>query len=278
MNISEQMQKFNKRWNTSSDVSYEEEFKKFKTRILDIVKDIDDHLSKDSITEFCQFYGIPERWSTNDYSGHKWSSNVEDKFKSETNEIEFYRLIEILFTLKIYEKSDYSRQIVFSRNILFKKIQKALEFSNVNLTIAAVDGDVVLYPKGEKLLDEELVNLPLSFLDKTSASHFTDALSFYQSKNSIKSADSLRRSLEEFLKYKLKNTKGLKANLVEFQIKLKSDGGDAQIRNVIGSIPSFLDSFFNENTKHNDGDINENENEFLIYQIGLLLRYFDKNL
>jgi len=145
----------------------------------------------------------------------------------------------------------------------------------MNMVITTHDGEVILYPKGEKELDNELVNFPLSFLDKDSGAHFVQALKFFQSKNFIKSAESLRRSLEEFLKKKLNNTKGLDANITELQKKLKSDGRDAQVRNIIGSIFNYLDQYFNDNSKHNDGDINNTENEFLIYQTGLLMRYIE---
>lgn len=58
--------------------------------------------------------------------------------------------------------------------------------------------------------------------------------------------------------------------------KLKSDGRDPQVRNVIFQVFSYLDQYFNENSKHKDGDIDSAENEYLIYQIGLLMRYLDK--
>jgi len=48
------------------------------------------------------------------------------------------------------------------------------------------------------------------------------------------------------------------------------------IRNIIFQIFKLLDRYFNENSKHQDGAINEAENEYLIYQTGLLLRYVDK--
>lgn len=120
-----------------------------------------------------------------------------------------------------------------------------------------------------------MVNLPLSFLNKESTDHFVQALQFYQTKKHVKSAESLRRSLEEFLRNKLQNFKGLSANIKELQTKLKVDGRDAQVKNIIGSIFKYLDQYFNKNSKHNDGDIDDSENEFLIYQVGLLMRYLN---
>ena len=47
-------------------------------------------------------------------------------------------------------------------------------------------------------------------------------------------------------------------------------------RNIIFGTFNYLDKYFNENSKHGDGNINEPENEFLIYQVGLFMRYIDK--
>lgn len=79
------------------------------------------------------------------------------------------------------------------------------------------------------------------------------------------------------LKDKLGNG-GLKANITELQKKLKLGDKDKQVRNIIGATFNFLDQYFNDNSKHNDGDINDSENEFLIYQTGLLMRYINRNL
>jgi len=278
MNLKDRMGKFNKRWSITSADSYEDAFKKFKTRILNIFEDIDRHMTDESITAFCQYYGIKEVWQSG-MMGNEWSTNISDRLKQEGDEKEFYRLIELIFSLDIRSTMGYGGHgYTYSKDILFRSVVEAVELSDVNASITASDGEVILYPKGEKKLDEELVDLPLSFLNKESGEHFIQALQFYQSKKHIKSAESLRRSLEEFLRNKLGNTKGLNGNITELQIKLKSNKRDTQVRNIIGSIFSYLDQYFNENSKHNDGDIDDSENEFLIYQTGLLMRYVNRNI
>ncbi len=276
MDLKRKMEKFNKRWNITSADSYEDAFNKFKTRILNIFKGIDRNVTDESVTAFCQYYGIEEVWHTQTYGDHSWSTNINDRLNREDNEKEFYRLIELIFSLDIKSTMGYGgHSYTYSKNILFRDVTQAVELSDVNVSITASDGDVILYPKGEKKLDEELVDSPLSFLNKESIEHFVQALKFYQTKKHIKSAESLRRALEEFLRYKLQNTKGLNANILELQTKLKSDKRDAQVRNITGSIFNYLDQYFNENSKHNDGDIDDPENEFLIYQTGLLMRYLN---
>lgn len=279
MNLKDRMEKFNKRWSIISTDSYADAFKKFKTRVLNIFESIDRHMTEESITAFCQYYGIKEVWHTQTYGDHSWSTNISDRLKQEDDEKEFYRLIELIFSLDIRATMGYGGHgYTYSKDILFKAVVEAVELSDVNVSITASDGEVILYPKGEKKLDEELVDSPLSFLNKKSAEHFIQALQFYQSKKHIKSAESLRRGLEEFLRNKLGNTKGLNANITELQTKLKADKRDAQVRNIAGSIFSYLDQYFNENSKHNDGDIDDSENEFLIYQTGLLTRYINRNI
>ncbi len=279
MNLKDRMEKFNKRWSIISTDSYEDAFKKFKTRVLNIFEGIDRHMTEESITAFCQYNGIKEVWHTQTYGDHSWSTNISDRLKQEDDEKEFYRLIELIFSLDIRATMGYGGHgYTYSKDILFKAVVEAVELSDVNVSITASDGEVILYPKGEKKLDEELVDSPLSFLNKESAEHFIQALQFYQSKKHIKSAESLRRGLEEFLRNKLGNTKGLNANITELQTKLKADKRDAQVRNIAGSIFSYLDQYFNENSKHNDGDIDDSENEFLIYQTGLLTRYINRNI
>ncbi len=277
MTLKDKMDKFNKRWSITSTDSYEDAFIKFKTRILNIFENIDQHMTDESITAFCQYYGIKEVWHTHTYKDHSWSANISDRLKQEDNEKEFYKLIELIFSLDIKATMGYGGHgYTYSKDILYRDVVKAIELSDVNLSITATDGEIILYPKGEDVLDEELVNSPLSFLNKESSDHFIQALQFYQSKKHIKSAESLRRTLEEFLRNKLKNTKGLNANINELQTRLKSDGRDSQVRNILGSTFSYLDQYFNENSKHNDGDIDDTENEFLIYQSGLLMRYTAK--
>ena len=118
----------------------------------------------------------------------------------------------------------------------------------------------------------------LLFLNESSNNHFIDALRFYQSKDYVKSADSLRRTVEEFLHYKLSNSTGLKGNISKLQKILKEDKKDSNIRNILFSVFRYLDEYFNDNSKHNDGNIDDTECEYLIYQTGVLLRYINRAL
>ncbi|MBP9864079.1 hypothetical protein KBC54_01340 [Patescibacteria group bacterium] len=279
MSMKDKLQKFNQRWSITTSEPYEVSFKKFKTRILNIFKEIDYRVTEEGVALFCQVFGISEHWEHDMYGDRKWSTNITDRLKSEENEIEFYKLIEVIFALPIPGLSGYSGEMVYSKESMYREVCAAIALSDVNLeTTVTKDGEIIFYPKGEAFLDADLVDKALSFLNKESNAHFVESLKFYQVKKHIKSAESLRRSLEEFLHFKLQNTKGLDANFSDLTNRLKTGGKDPQVRNIILQACRYLDQYFNENSKHNDGDIDDSENEFLIYQTGVLMRYLDKSL
>ena len=89
-------------------------------------------------------------------------------------------------------------------------------------------------------MDDELVNKTLSFLDAGSDQHFKEALRYYEGNKPVKSAESLRRSLEEFLRYKLENKQGLKKNIGNLQDRTK-DSSPPEIRNIIFSTVNNLE-------------------------------------
>lgn len=278
-NLKEKMKKFDQRWDIKDDATSEENFNKFKIRVLNILGDIDNHVIDEDISLFCRFYGIPEKWGYS-YSGdQKFSENIINKLNSEDVQIEFFKLLEVIFSLEIKNSLYYNGASAYSKKKIYKELCEAISFSNINLVTTQVDtGEIIFYPKGEEKLDEDLVNNVLSFLDEKSNNHFVEALKFYSDKRWIKSAESLRRSLEEFLRVKLKNSAGLKANTLEISKRLKDENSPAQARNIIVCVFDYIDKYFNNESKHRDGDLEENEAEFLIYQISLLMRYINKQI
>ena len=275
MDPKEQKKNFNKRWNITTSVSAEEAFRNFKQRILNVFRHIENRLTGESITKFCQIYSIDEQWKY--IESTRLSENIVNQIKKENDPIEIYRAIEIILSLTFKDYMDYeSRRTVNDRSKTVRNIKEAIEMSDVNVTMTeSSDGQITLYPKGEEKLDEKLVNKTFLFLNIKSNTHFEEALKFYKNNNPVKSAESLRRALEEFLRYKLKNDKGLKANIDFLQKTLEEKNIKKIIRNIIFQTFDCLDKYFNENSKHKDGNIDEVENEFLIYQTGLLLRYIN---
>ncbi len=268
MSFKEKMNEFKKRWKISEASDYKIELDKFKNRILNIVETLEPTLPDGGIQKFCQALGIEEVWRQGGFESY--SENIEDHVRKTKSETELYYVLQVICYV-VLEHSPSPRHWL-------SQIKSAIDFSDINLSISITSDDVILHPKGEKELDIKLVDEVLSFLDSKSHEHFADALKFYQSKKTVKSAESLRRCVEEFLRFKLKNQKGLKENISELGKSLKQDSRDPQVRNIITNSIGYLDQYFNENSKHQDGDINEAENEFLIYQIGVLMRYLDKSV
>lgn len=278
MYLKEKMKKFNKRWDIEDNEGDGDNFIKFKTGILNIFKDVDLHVDEKSIEDFCLYYGLEERWSEDFYGRKIGGDNIIRKLRSENRKIQFFALLEIIFSLNIRGVYSYESS-KNTKDDFYKKVCKAIDFSNINLaTTVTSDGEIIFYPKGEEMLDDDLVNNILSCLDKKSNDHFTEALSFYSDKKWIKSAESLRRSLEEFSRVKLDNKAGLKSNILEISKRLKNEKSPLQARNIIVNVFNYIDNYFNEESKHKDGDLNENEAEFLIYQIALLMRYINKQI
>jgi len=283
MEIKKRIEEFDKRWGIV-DKDYTNELCKFKNRVLNIFETIDTDIEHAGIEQFCQIMGIITKWDSEYSGGQRWtvSKNIIRELKQAVEEVKLYRILEVIFLLPFYNRTeDYKGKRINTRNAYYLKLEEAINLSAINLSINIKNDEIILYPRGEKVLDNLLVNESLSFLNPESENHFIDSLKFYQkrsTKDSIKSAESVRRAIEEFLRFKMANKKGLKENINELLKKLKEDKRDAFIRNVIFSTFSSLDSYFNDNSKHEDGDINEQENEYLIYQAGLLMRYINQTI
>ncbi len=260
---------FFKRWNVKVLIDPREEYQKFLIRISNTIQNHQTIFNQIRY-DFCKIIGthyFPDRCVIRQYI-----------FNLNNNEPEFYFSLQVILNL-LSGASLISGSYSVEAEASLHNLIEAIELSDINLTFSSLKNHkYILYPKGEKLLDEKLVDQVLNFLDQKGNKHFIQALEFYSKNSAIKSSESLRRCLEEFLRFKLGNAKGLKQNIEELQTKLKSQKTDPQVRNIIFSTFGYLDQYFNENSKHKDGSISEAENEFLLYQIGLLTRYIDKSI
>lgn len=274
MNLKEKMKRFDQRWNVSNKESEADKFYKLKVRILNVLKNCS--FSADDVFNFSQFFGLEENYRN--FNNGIYNYMICEKLSSEQDFQYFFKILEVVFTLNFSDTNPfYSNPNKIST---YKNICDAIDLSDVNVSTSMINKtrEIIFYSKGEKILDEDLVNSVLSFLDKKSNDHFVEALKLYSDKKWIKSAESLRMSLEEFLRVKLENKAGLKANMLEISKRLKDENSPAQARNIIVSIFNYIDTYFNEESKHRDGDLEENEAEFLIYQVALLMRYINKQI
>ncbi len=262
---------FNKRWNISVADNSTETFTKFKTRVLSTFADIENHIMTPDIRTFCKIFGIAydERHTRYVY--------ILNAIKNTSSLTDLCLMLEVIFAFDIYDNSRYVVMERHNKGWYLKETKEIFEISGIQTRIIeSASGEIFIVPSGEKKLDEELVNPVLSFLQSGSNKHFISALQFYEQKKWVNCAESLRRSLEEYLREKLENNIGLQANISEISKKLKNQKSPAQTRNIVATNFGHLNQFFNENSKHGDGDLEESDAEFLIYQIALLMKYIEK--
>lgn len=237
MNYKDKIKDFNKRWDIQDYSTYEEEFRKFRNRVLNLFKNIDNIITREGGVLFCQVLGIQQTVKRDFFRGEHTGVDIYSNLISEPNEKRFYFLLEIIFTLP-FRKFDVITQLPVSpsRKTLIAGLGQVINLSEVNVKLIFEKNEVILVPRGENFLDSNLVDRVFSFLDEKSESHFIEALKFSMKskpRSSIKSAESLRRALEEFLRFKLKNKKGLTANIKELMSIVKIDKRDPIVRSII---------------------------------------------
>ncbi|MGV8018572.1 MAG: hypothetical protein AB2L26_10400 [Ignavibacteria bacterium] len=274
--IKQKLAEFDKRWEIVSDSDYRKEFDNFRVRILNLLNGLKNNFKVEYLEKFCQIWAL--EFNIRYTFDSLYKNTIIAIFNNEKRDKHFYKLIQSLFYLP--DKgwgNPYSLDMKYIEYI-YKNIQDIILYSYVNLNLARNNYEVVLYPKGEKVFDEKLVNQVLSFLNPGSNTLFVEGLKSYlegTDRSFIVTVEKMRRTLEEFLRYKLNNKKGLNENIKETNRFHKSDDKDKQIRNIITAVFSYLDEYFNDNSKHKDGDIDNNECEYIIYQTGVLLRYIN---
>jgi len=261
MTTKQQIEEFNQRWNITDEYDCNKEFQAFKNRVMNSCRNIDNNIVYEGQLSFCSDLGIK-------YDPY---GNIVKSLNIETDHKKFYFILEVIINLpryffKVNSQAYYQQGLV-----------KAVHCSNINLAIENKNERFILYPAGEPFLDQELVNQPLSFLSGKSDKYFVEALHFYESEKYADSAEKIRKSIEEFFRVKLNNQQGLDKNIKNLQDKLNTNGSPTEIRNIIFQILTYLDKYFNEHSKHKEA-VDAVENEFLIYQAGLLMRYIDNVL
>lgn len=135
---------------------------------------------------------------------------------------------------------------------------------------------ITIYPNGDPLLDQEVVNYSLSKLEEypNSAKYFEKALRIYQSSdedNYRELLDNLRFSLEQFLKEVLKNKKSLENQNSFILPWLKDRGIHKQTVNLYNTLLNQYCSYQNDAVKHNE-NFSVDEIEFMIYLTGNFMR------
>ena len=135
-----------------------------------------------------------------------------------------------------------------------------------------------VYPAGAKLLDENLVNQNLEWLQDypESLKAFEQALSIYSSGDKLKFRnliDNLRVAIEQLLRKILSNQKSLENQSKELDSWLEKHGVHKQVRNLYGQLLfNQYKTLQNDVAKHGDIELLSEEIEYLIYLTGTFMR------
>lgn len=305
MQIEKRLKNHYKRWNI--DLKYEEEFLKFKNRLIGVLAQVvGDYLTKnpDIDKHFIKIVNLDKAdkpfvkksqsvvninllktdpISKNIIKSLQDSYTVTEKGFGDTNVYkciddcetsqQLAKVIQILFwVLEI--KHDETRDMVSE---IIREIKRlSILTPNASFAIHKKGKQVFVYPHGDPFLDKGIIDSTLSGLEDYPkiAKHFEMALRIYQSgdKNQYRSLlDNLRFAFEQLLKEILKNQKSLenqKENLLRW---LKEKGLHTQVVNLYQNLLNTYQKYQNDAVKHNE-DYSLYEIEFMIYVTGNFMR------
>lgn len=268
MKFKEREEKFYDRFGIENSITEIAVLENFRVGVNNFLADIDYKIPEEEIIRYCSFFGFEVERMT--HSG-ELDENIYKCISLEPKWFVFLHKLQELFYLK-FNNDALKRQFFF-------KIKELVNSSKLSIDLIQSKGEYIIYPLGSSFLDNELIVAPLKFLDGNSHKHFIEGLKSYSSKNKndyIKAAESMRRTLEEYLRVVFMNDKGLKENIGLVGKTLKNLEKQSEIRSLFHSFLDYLDRFYNDNSKHQDGEIGGAECELIILQTGLLVKYLDK--
>jgi hypothetical protein len=179
----------------------------------------------------------------------------------------------VLMTVEQGHRSDVVQHVVERFNAVFDLSP------TIRVKALCHGGIATLYPTGAKLLDEEVIDANLMWLERYPKvlKPFVEALHAYSQKDVGKYRnilDNLRRAMEEMIRVVLNNTKSLENQKVEFLQWLTKNDAHTQIRNMFHDLLfNKFATYQNEAVKHHEDDYTSAEVEFLLYLTGTFLRF-----
>lgn len=299
MEFEERLNDHYKRWNI--DGSEEEQFVNFKNRLIEIINtQLGDYLALNSDIDwsFREKYKIHEADEPNVKRSRpimpkgRFSELISQQmFEQEYTEKGFgdTQVYQSLYSCKSSKELATATQILFwtleekydeiqeQVSNIVESIQKiSILTPSVGFAIHQNGKYVTIYPPGDKFLDEGVINVVLSGLEKYpyATEEFTKALKIYQNaeisqyRNLL---DNLRFSLEQLVKAILGNQKSLENQKPYLLPWIKHQELNAQVVNLYASLLTYYEKYQNEASKH-DRDFSEDEVEFMIYLTGNFMR------
>ncbi len=285
-NIRNKMQNFYKRWNI--EYSQEKKLNDFSNRALSTINmfvvpffnKVGKQYNDDYwLLKYFKFIGIsisPVSLNANNWEVSGYQNIFENYLTSKIQngkieEIIFY--FQMLFDLKIDIPSFYEDKSF--KEILYLELTENIDLSLLDIKIKKTKDTFIIYPAGVKLLDENVVNEVIDYLNDYPLvqKHFMSALQKYQERKYNRNIiDDLRFSLELLLKNILNNKKVLENQISLLGPYLKSKNAPAEIINMFMSLINYYKDYQNEHAKHGD-KVREAEIEFMIYLTGTIMRF-----
>lgn len=237
-----------------------------KNRLITFLGLIGFEVDESDVVTMCLRFGKTKSQvaSFNKYD-YTWRLYTEHEIQNAQNSFEIAYIIECL--MNVVDK--------FGSDAVGSQIKKILAMSNSDFNLVKTKKGWLTYPKGEKLLDEKVVEKALTFLTDKPLDEFTHALEHFSQKHYVEAAEKSRRSLEEYLRQTLSRPKlGLDAGIKELGSLMKLKNIENHRNQLIIKQLRLLDGHFNDSSKHNS-KTDESEAEFLIYQVASILKFID---
>lgn len=285
-----ELEKFNARWNIK--INSQEKFNILKGRLNREIQSVleEEIYSKDIENEFIFVNGsltVPKKASPMSVisQGLKSTNLIEEESKvirklvDSKTEIDFFRNLQILFS------SNYLGRV--KKEILAINLNDIIRSSGYsNIVFIKKEADrFLVYPAGEKFLDEEIVNKTIEGLEgyKTAYEIFIDSLEKYSNSENtgvenINIINSLRTSLENYFKEKFKTDTRSIENIATKVVGpyLAEKNIDVNIRTMYINLAKSIEKFNNDNIKHTANlKISKEEVELFIYLTGTLVRFLE---
>jgi hypothetical protein len=284
-NLSKSIQSFQKRWNVRWD-----EKTSFTQSINRLVYLIDKYLLSTNLlnhnthNQYAYYCGFPMPYTMASFMFNQVpvqqneSIIINNILNSQSSVQLAWHLQNLFLALKDSktERNPEAEIFIFAFLSDFKDVLESAP--SMKISFSKTQDEIIIYPAGADLLDEDLINGNLLWLQEypESLKALEQSLSIYMAGDKPKFRnliDNLRVSVEQLLRAVLKNSKSLENQSKELDVWLEKHGVHKQIRNLYGQ---FLFGPYatlqNDVAKHGDTELLPDEIEYLIYQTGTFLR------
>jgi len=245
--LSDYVNSFRKRWNVEMNDKYRAE--EFHNRALHTIASVlGSHLVDDEelSSDYLKIIGKPPEFVSWIFVHDVTQTPVWRALRNSSGIQELIFLLESLFHLPFAKKA--LKQLAAG-------LKEDITASGVPVVLARSKDSYLFYPKGAKLLDERVVNADLEWMsDYPSAlTAFENAL--VQSSDSAKQRevlDSLRVSLENFIRQLLSNRKSLENNKDGLLKWMDDHHTNTESRQMMRQLVQFYCDYQNNHVKHGD--------------------------